>query len=70
MTVLTGADEMRMQRLQIDRSTLDLISSDAQDLLNVLNAAGLHQASALMLRVLEQLALDRETLPTDESAQP
>lgn len=68
--MLTGADEMRMQRPQIDRSTLDLISSDAQDLLNVFNAAGLHQASALMLRVLQQLALDRETLPTDESEQP
>lgn len=56
---------MRMQRLQIDRSTLDLISSDAQDLVNVLNAAGLHKASSLMLGVLEQLALDRETLPDE-----
>ena len=45
---------MRMQRLLIDRSTLDLIAADAQDFLNVLNASGLHQASALMLAVLEQ----------------
>ena len=54
---------MRMQRLLIDRSTLDLITSDARDFLNVLNAAGLHQASALMQDVLEQLALDRTHLP-------
>lgn len=56
---------MRMQRLLIDRSTLDLITSDARDFLNVLNAAGLHQASAMMQEVLEQLALDRTHLPDE-----
>jgi hypothetical protein len=59
---------MRMQRLLIDRSTLDLITSDARDFLNVLNAAGLLQASALMQGVLEQLALDRNHLPDDNGA--
>ena len=54
---------MRMQRLLIDRSTLDLITTDAQDFLNVLNAAGLHQASAMMLAVIEQLQADRANLP-------
>ncbi|ABP64231.1 hypothetical protein Saro_3989 (plasmid) [Novosphingobium aromaticivorans DSM 12444] len=56
---------MRMQRLLIDRSTLDLITSDARDFLNVLNAAGLLKASALMQGVLEQLASDRNRLPED-----
>lgn len=56
---------MRMQRLLIDRSTLDLITSDARDFLKVLNAAGLHQASAMMQEVLEQLALDRAHLPDE-----
>lgn len=56
---------MRMQRLLIDRSTLDLITSDARDFLNVLEAAGLLQASAMMRDVLEQLALDRSHLPDD-----
>jgi len=56
---------MRMQRMLIDRSTLDLITSDARDFLNVLDAAGLLQASALMLGVLEQLALDRAHLTDD-----
>ena len=59
---------MRMQRLLIDRSTLDLIASDAQDFLNVLNASGLHQASALMLAVLEQLQADRADLPDERDA--
>ncbi|MCB2083923.1 MAG: hypothetical protein H6919_03000 [Sphingomonadaceae bacterium] len=54
-----------MQRLLIDRSTLDLITSDARDFLNVLNAAGLHQASAIMQEVLEQLVLDRAHLPDE-----
>jgi hypothetical protein len=54
-----------MQRLLIDRSTLDLITSDARDFLNVLNAAGLHQASAMMQEVLEQLALDRTHRPDE-----
>lgn len=56
---------MRMQRMLIDRSTLDLIASDAQDFLNVLNDAGLHQAAAMMLGVLEQLAADRSNLSDD-----
>jgi hypothetical protein len=56
---------MRMQRLLIDRSTLDLITADAQDFLNVLNAAGLHQASAMMLSVMEQLQVDRANLPDE-----
>ena len=56
---------MRMQRLLIDRSTLDLIAADAQDILNVLNASGLHQASAMMLGVLEQLQADRLKLPDE-----
>lgn len=56
---------MRMQRLLIDRSTLDLITSDAWDFLDVLNAAGLHQASAMMQEVVEQLALDRTHLPDE-----
>lgn len=60
-----GGGLMRMQRLLIDRSTLDLITSDARDFLNVLNAAGLHQASAMMQEVLEQLALDRTHLPDE-----
>ena len=60
-----GGGLMRMQRLLIDRSTLDLITSDARDFLNVLNAAGLHQASALMQEVLQQLALDRTHLPDE-----
>jgi hypothetical protein len=54
-----------MQRLLIDRSTLDLIAADAQDFLNVLNAAGLHHASAMMLGVLEQLQVDRANLPDE-----
>jgi hypothetical protein len=58
---------MRMQRLLIDRSTLDLITSDARDFLSVLDAAGLLQASALMQGVLEQLAIDRSHLPDDSS---
>ena len=58
---------MRMQRLLIDRSTLDLITSDARDFLNVLDAAGLRQASGLMPGVLEQLAIDRSHLPDDTS---
>ena len=56
---------MRMQRLLIDRSTLDLIAADAQDFLNVLKAAGLHQASAMMLGVIEQLQADRANLPDE-----
>lgn len=60
-----GGGLMRMQRLLIDRSTLDLITSDARDFLNVLNAAGLLKASALMQGVLEQLASDRNRLPED-----
>lgn len=59
---------MRRQRLLIDRSTLDLIAADAQDFLNVLNASGLHQASALMLAVLEQLQADRADLPDERDA--
>ena len=58
---------MRMQRLLIDRSTLDLITSDARDFLNILEAAGLLQASVMMRDVLEQLALDRSHLPDDTS---
>ena len=63
---------MRMQRLLIDRSTLDLIAADAQDFLNVLNASGLHQTSAIMLGVLEQLQADRATLLDErgDAAQP
>ncbi len=56
---------MRMQRLLIDQSTLGLITADAQDFLNVLNASGLHQASAMMLGVLEQLQADRLKLPDE-----
>lgn len=63
---------MRMQRLLIDRSTLDLIAADAQDFLNVLTASGLLQASAMMLGVLEQLQADRANLPEErgDAAQP
>jgi len=60
-----GDGLMRMQRLLIDRSTLDLITADAQDFLNVLNSAGLHQASAMMLGVIEQLQADRANLPDE-----
>jgi len=60
-----GGGLMRMQRLLIDRSTLDLITADAQDFLNVLNAAGLHPASAMMLGVIEQLQADRANLPDE-----
>lgn len=56
---------MRMQRLLIDRSTLDLIAADGQEFLNVLNAAGLNQASAMMLGVMEQLQADRANLPDE-----
>jgi len=58
---------MRMQRLLIDRSTLDLIVSDGNDFLNVLNAAGLHQAANLMTAVLQQLGTDQSRL-TDEGS--
>ena len=63
---------MRMQRLLIDRSTLDLIAADAQEFLNVLTASGLHQASAMMLGVLEQLQADRANLLDErgDAAQP
>lgn len=54
-----------MQRLLIDRSTLDLIAADAQEFLNVLNASGLHQASAMMLGVMDQLQADRANLPEE-----
>jgi len=54
-----------MQRLLIDQSTLDLIAADAQEFLNVLNASGLHQASAKMLGVLQQLQADRANLPDE-----
>lgn len=63
-----GGAWMRMQRLLIDRSTLDLIAADAQDFLNVLNASGLRQASAMMLGVLEQLQADRANLPDEHGA--
>lgn len=56
---------MRMQRLLIDRSTLDLIAADARDFQTMLTDAGLHQASAMMLSVLEQLAADRSNLSDD-----
>ncbi|MFC0589474.1 hypothetical protein ACFFF7_08625 [Novosphingobium aquiterrae] len=55
-----------MQRLLIDRSTLDLIVSDGNDFLGVLNAAGLLQAANLMMVVLEQLETDRSRLSTDD----
>ena len=57
---------MRMQRLLIDRSTLDLIVSDGNDFLNVLNAAGLHQAANLMMAVLQQLDTDQSRLTEDD----
>jgi hypothetical protein len=56
---------MRMQRLLIDRSTLDLIVSDGNDFLGVLNAAGLHQAANLMMAVLQQLEADQSRLTED-----
>ncbi len=56
---------MRMQRLLIDRSTLDLIVSDGNDFLGVLNAAGLHQAANLMMAVLQQLETDQSRLTED-----
>jgi hypothetical protein len=62
---------MRMQRLLIDRSTLDLIVSDGNDFLNVLNAAGLLQSANLMMVVLERLEIDRSKLSAgDDSAAP
>ena len=62
---------MRMQRLLIDRSTLDLIVSDGNDFLNVLNAAGLLQSANLMMVVLERLEIDRLKLSAgDDSAAP
>lgn len=57
---------MRMQRLLIDRSTLDLIVSDGNDFLNVLNAAGLLQAANLMTVVLQQLETDQSRLSDEE----
>lgn len=62
---------MRMQRLLIDRSTLDLIVSDGNDFLNVLNAAGLLQSANLMMAVLQQLEIDRSRLfAEDQPAAP
>ena len=57
---------MRMQRLLIDRSTLDLIVSDGNDFLNVLKAAGLLQSANLMITVLQQLETDRSRLFADD----
>ncbi|WP_237741033.1 hypothetical protein [Novosphingobium sp. B-7] len=57
---------MRMQRLLIDGSTLDLIVSDGNDFLNVLNAAGLLQSANLMMAVLQQLEIDRSRLFADD----
>ena len=57
---------MRMQRLLIDRSTLDLVVSDGNDFLNVLNAAGLLQAANLMTAVLQQLETDQSRLFDEE----
>ncbi|ODU67732.1 MAG: hypothetical protein ABT11_19310 [Novosphingobium sp. SCN 66-18] len=55
-----------MQRLLIDGSTLDLIVSDGNDFLNVLNAAGLLQSANLMMAVLQQLEIDRSRLFADD----
>ena len=57
---------MRMQRLLIDGSTLDLIVSDGNDFLNILNAAGLLQSANLMMAVLQQLEIDRSRLFADD----
>lgn len=57
---------MRMERLLINRSALDLILSDGNDFLGVLNAAGLLQAANHMMVVLEQLETDRSRLSTDD----
>lgn len=57
---------MRIQRLLIDRSTLDLIVSDGNDFLNVLKAAGLLQSANLMIAVLQQLETDRSRLFADD----
>ena len=57
---------MRMQRLLIDGSTLDLIVSDGNDFINVLNAAGLLQSANLMMAVLQQLEIDRSRLFADD----
>lgn len=57
---------MRMQRLLIDGSTLDLIVSDGNDFLGVLNAAGLLQSANLMMAVLQQLEIDRSRLFADD----
>ena len=57
---------MRMQRLLIDGSTLDLIVSDGNDFLNVLNAAGLLQSANLMMAVLQQVEIDRSRLFADD----
>ena len=61
---------MRMQRLLIDRSTLDLIVSDGNDFLNVLKAAGLLQSANLMITVLQQLETDRSRLGSVHRTDP
>lgn len=62
---------MRMQRLLIDRSTLDVIVSDGNDFLNILNAAGLLQAANLLMAVLQQLEVERSRLsPADQPVGP
>lgn len=53
---------MRMPRPLLDQSTLDLIISDASEFLDVLNAAGLISASAIMASVVAQLDVDRGNL--------
>ena len=57
---------MCMQRLLIDRSTLDLIVSDGNDFLNILNAAGRLQAANLMTAVLQQLETDQSRLSDEK----
>ncbi|KAJ8138826.1 hypothetical protein OY671_007961, partial [Metschnikowia pulcherrima] len=58
-------DRLDGKRSSIDRSTLDSIAADAQDFSNVLNASGLHQASAMMLGVLEPSQSDRANSPEE-----
>ncbi|MCW1384599.1 hypothetical protein OLX02_17390 [Novosphingobium sp. KCTC 2891] len=53
---------MAIERLPISRNALDIIISDARDLLDTLEAAGLEQAATIMASVVEQLVCDRTGL--------
>lgn len=49
---------MAIERLPISRNALEIIISDARDLRDTLEAAGLEQAATIMASVVEQLVCD------------